>query len=245
MSALDLVLLTLAVFAGVSAQRLTGLGFALVSAPLLTLILGTMTGVTLMQVLGIVVSAVILPSVWRDVEWRVLPWLLVPAWVGIVPGLLVVRSLPVAAMEVAIGVLVIVALVAVILSERARVFKGRRGAVAAGFLSGFMNATASVGGPAMVLYKVSRRWAQAPFVATIQVFFIAMSMVTVTARGWPDLAPTGWAVSLAAIVVGMVAGHRLAKVVPERVARNLTVGVALMGAVVIVIKGMMALLSGS
>ena len=119
MGAGELILLALAVFAGAAAQRLTGMGFALVSAPLLTLLLGTMTGVTVVQVLGMAVSGALLISVWRDVDWRTLIWILIPAFVAIVPGVFVVRALPGPMLEIVIGLLVVIALLAVVMSERA------------------------------------------------------------------------------------------------------------------------------
>ena len=59
--------MTLALLAGAvllgATQRLTGMGFALVSAPLLVAVLGPLTGVQLLQVFGIFASALVLAQV--------------------------------------------------------------------------------------------------------------------------------------------------------------------------------------
>lgn len=233
--------MALAVLAGASAQRLTGMGFALVASPLLVLLLGPNDGVTLTQVNGLAVSALLLVSVWRDVEWRTLAWILPAALVGMVPGLWLVRALPGSVLQILVGTMVILALLATISSERARVFKGRAGATGAGFLSGFMNMIAGLGGPAIVLYRLSVNWAQAPFVATLQVYFVALSGATVAARGVPDLSAVTWGVIAAALVAGLVIGEVLARLVPERIARLLTVAVAMLGGVATVIKGIASL----
>lgn len=217
------------------------MGFALVASPLLVLLLGPDTGVTVIQFAGIAAAALVLVSVWRDVDWLVLPWLLVPAIIGLAPGVAVVRALPVPVLQIVIGVMVIVALAATLASARARVFKGRKGAAAAGLLSGFMNAAAGVGGPAVVLYRVSVNWPQAPFVATLQVYFIALSAATIAARGMPQMAASGWVVGAIALLLGLVLGDRLARRVPERTARMLTVAVAVLGALATVAKGVSAL----
>ena len=52
-----------AVLLGAATQRLTGMGFALVSAPLLVAVLGPLTGVQLLQVFGIFGSALVLAQV--------------------------------------------------------------------------------------------------------------------------------------------------------------------------------------
>ena len=89
-----------------------------------------------------------------------------------------------------IGLLVIVALGAVVLSERARVLRGTGGAVAAGGASGFMNVTAGVGGPAIVLYAVSTAWEHRKFVATFQFYSIFTNLGSLAAKGGlPHVAP--------------------------------------------------------
>ena len=244
MAAVDvtgLVVLGLAVVLGSSMQRLTGMGFALVAAPFLVLLLGPDAGVTLIQVLGMITSLLVLASVWRDVEWRTVPWLLGPALVGIVPGAWLARTLPAAVLQILVGALIIVALLVTVASTRARVFTGRGGAAAAGFLSGFMNATASVGGPALVLYQLSRGWTQRVFVATLQVYFVALSIATVVARGVPQLGRTQWLISVVALGVGLMLGNRLARRVPERGARLAVLAIAFAGAAATIVKGLVAL----
>ncbi len=76
---------------------------------------------------------------------------MVPALLTVPLGAVVARTMPPAPLMVVIGLLVILALGAVVLSPRARVLRGRRGAVGAGAASLFMNVTAGVGGPAIVL----------------------------------------------------------------------------------------------
>ena len=241
MTSLGLVLLAVAVLFGASAQRLTGMGFALVASPLLVLLLGPDAGVTVIQFAGIAASALVLVDVWRDVDWPVLPWLLLPALVGLAPGVALVRALPEAVLQIVIGLLVIVALAATLASERARVFKGRTGAAVAGLLSGFMNAAAGVGGPAMVLYRVSVNWPQRPFVATLQVYFIVLSSATIAARGMPHMPASGWIAGAIGLLIGLVLGDRLARRVPEHTARMLTIVVAVLGAAATVAKGIASL----
>lgn len=241
MTPVELSLLAVSVLAGASAQRLTGMGFALVASPLLVLLLGPDTGVTVIQFAGFAAAALVLVGVWRDVDWPVLPWLLVPALIGLAPGVAMVRALSAPVLQIVIGVLVILALAATLASERARVFKGRKGAASAGLLSGFMNAAAGVGGPAVVLYRVSVDWPQRPFVATLQVYFLVLCSATIAARGMPQMAVSGWVAGGVALLVGLVLGDRLAKRVPEHTARMLTVAVAMLGALATVAKGVASL----
>lgn len=230
------------VLLGATTQRVTGMGFALVASPLLVLALGPRLGVQLTQVLGFTASLLVLAQVWRSVEAKKAVLLFLPALVGILPGAWMTRALPGNMLAIVIGLLVVAALLVTVASERARVFKGAGGLVSAGFLSGFMNVTAGVGGPAVVLYALSTGWKHHHFVATVQLYFAALNAASLVAQGLPLLDAVTWVVVAASLVLGMVAGHRLAGRTSPETARRLVVVVALLGAVAIVIKGTIALL---
>lgn len=64
---------------------------------------------------------------------------------------------------------------------------------------------------------------------------------SLTARGRPELSSTTWAAVLAALVVGLVVGDRMAHHVTDAQARVMIVVVALGGAVSTVVKGIVGL----
>ena len=237
----ELVLLPLGVVAGALTQRVTGVGFALVCAPLLVLVAGPFEGVVLSNLLGLTVSIVVFVTLWRDTEWRKALLLVVPALATIPLGAWVAHNVPPAQLMVIIGLTVIVALSAVVLSDRARVLRGRGGAVVAGGASGFMNVTAGVGGPAIVLYAVSTAWEHRKFVATFQFYSIFVNLASLAAKGGlPHVAPAALVVSFGALAVGLVGGELLSRRVDHEIARRLAIGLALAGAVFSVVKGLLA-----
>ena len=236
----ELLFLPLGVVAGALTQRVTGIGFALVCAPLLVLVAGPFEGVVLSNLLGLTVSVVVFVTHWRDTEWKKGLLLAVPALVAIPFGAYVAKNVPPAPLMVIIGLLVIIALGAVVLSERARVLRGRGGAVVAGASSGFMNVTAGVGGPAIVLYAVSTAWEHRKFVATFQFYSIFTNLGSLAAKGGlPHATPVALAVSFGALAVGLVGGEILSRHVDHELARRLAIGLALGGAVFTVIKGIL------
>lgn len=230
-------LVGVAVLFGAATQRLTGMGFALVSSPVLVLLLGTSVGVPLIQVLGIPLSLVVLVATFRDISWRKAITLALPALLGLLPGWWVARSVPEPVLRIIIGAMIITAILAMLADERARVFKGLPGLLGAGFLSGFMHVMAGVGGPAVVLYKLSTNWNHREFVATIQVYFIGLSIGAILALGWPGLDPTVWWTALGGLALGLIIGQRLARRVPVEVASRLVIVVALAGALATVAQG--------
>lgn len=236
-----LTLLGAAVLAGSSAQRVTGLGFALVSSPFLVLLMGPFSGVLLANALSLVANLVVLAQTRRDVELRKALLLAVPALLAVMPGAWVARSLPAPVLAIAVGGLVLMALVVVASSQRPRILRGTPGALMAGAMSGFMNVTAGVGGPAITLYALSSRWTHRPFVATVQLYFALLNAGSLAAKGWPHLTPATWVVAGCALALGVAAGHRLADVVSPVQARRLVTSLAVLGSLATVVKGVVSL----
>ncbi|GAA0941764.1 TSUP family transporter [Pseudonocardia zijingensis] len=238
---LDLVLLGAAVLVGAGTQRISGLGFSLVSAPFLVLLLGPFTGVLLANTLSLATNVIVLGQTWRAVDVRKAVLLALPAVVAVVPGAWVVRALPAPLLALTTGGLVLVALLAVLATERARVLHGTAGAVVAGAASGFMNVTAGVGGPAIGLYGLSTAWTGRSFVATLQLYFLLLNGASVAAKGWPALTPATWVVAVGSLAAGAVSGHHLARHVSAERARVLVAGLAVLGSAAIVAQALVEL----
>jgi uncharacterized membrane protein YfcA len=237
----ELLFLPLGVVAGALTQRVTGIGFALVCAPLLVLIAGPFEGVVLSNLLALTVSLIVFVTHWRDTEWKKGLLLAVPALAAIPFGAYVARTVPPAPLMVIIGLLVIVALGAVVLSDRARVLRGLGGAAVAGASSGFMNVTAGVGGPAIVLYAVSTNWEHRKFVATFQFFSIFTNLASLVAKGGlPHVSALALVLSFGALAVGLAGGELLSRHIDHELARRLAIGLALAGAVFTVVKGLLS-----
>lgn len=241
MDALHLALLGAAVLLGAATTRLTGMGFALVATPLLVLLLGTSNGVSLLLVLGFIQAPILVYQLRRDVEVKTALLLLAAAIVGIVPGAWLVNTLPAPVLAIVVGVLILVGITATVASEKARVFKGTPGLLSAGFLSGFMNSIAGIGGPAVALYALSTGWAHASFVATIQLYFFGLSASTLVARGLPTLEPAAWVVAIVALAAGQLLGAFLMRWVSPALGRRLVIAVAIAGGIATIIKGIAAL----
>lgn len=234
--------LGMVVLVGASAQRVTGLGFSLVSSPFMVLLLGPFDGVLVINACGAVTSLLVLAQVWRDVDLRRAGLMIVSALPAVAAGAWMARSLPAPPLAILVGLLILVALGAVVASERARVLRGTPGAVVAGLGSGFLNVTVGAGGPAVAVYAVSTSWPQRRFAASAQLIFAALGVASLVAKGGhPSMTAAGWALLAAGLVTGIVIGHRLEKrVSPER-AQTAVIVLAMAGAVLTVIKGLVAL----
>src|SRR5690625_5179011 len=104
-------------FIATALQRITGLGFAMLTAPFAVVALGTHQGIMLITVLALVASVFMLPSMWRDIHWSRVGWIGIPATLSIVPSAWLVDHLDVALIYLLVCVLVTIGLRVVLLMQ--------------------------------------------------------------------------------------------------------------------------------
>ncbi len=239
-----------AILVGGSLQRVTGMGFALVSGPFLVLMLGAGQGVLMLNVLGAMSAGLILVRVWRAVEWRRFAVLATASVCTTVPAAWLLRDASGPALEVTVGLVIIAGMTVALLANRMRTERPlwRSGnpwpAVAAGALSGAGSVTAGVGGPPMAAYAVLDRWDPRRFAATLQPFFIvnatgsAGAKLALTDATLPPLEPWAWAVIVAAVFLASVIGDVLARRVPRAAVRRVLVVIAYLGGLATLLRGL-------
>lgn len=194
-AATSLVAIALAVLVGSLVQGVVGLGLGLVAAPVMTLVEpGLMPGTMLM-----LVSTYPLITLARerdDIDWRSIGWTFPTRLVGTAVGVGLVAVADDRQLGVAVGVMV---LLAVLLSARTvRVPVNRGSLSAAGFVSGITGTTSSIGGPPFALLISHRPPRQLR--TTLAVYFClgsGMSLVGLSVTG-----QLGWQqVQVAALMV--------------------------------------------
>ncbi|MGK3956692.1 TSUP family transporter [Arthrobacter sp. R4] len=244
-------LVLIAVIAGALAQRLAGLGFGLLVSPVLVVLLGPFDGVMIINLCGAASSLLILSRVWRHVQWRRYFGLALAAVAGVLPGAWLASNVPEAPLEICIGVLLIIALLA---SQRLTRSSWRASGpvpmASLGFSSGLMNAAAGVGGPAITAYAIATRWDQKSFGATLQPYFVTTGLTSLVSKyvlsggHLPGLEGWQWLSILAAMVVGIVAGDLLSGKVKPASVRRIVVAIAYLGAASTLTKGFVELAFG-
>ena len=233
--------LTGIVLLGSSVQWLTGMGFALVAVPALVLLLGPADGVVLANCASGAICVVGLAGGRRHVRPGAMVPLCVAAACTVPAGTWVTRQLPEPVLLLTMGVLVTVAVLLVMRGARIPALRGRRGAVAAGAVGGFMNSAAGVGGPPVSLYAVNAGWTVREFVPNAMFYGVVVNAFSVASNGIPELSGARWASVAVAMTVGALIGRGLAGRLSEQRARLLVLSLALVGGVTAVGKGVWGL----
>jgi uncharacterized membrane protein YfcA len=132
-------------------------------------------------VLSVVVNLLVLLQVHGHVNYGRLPGLYAGYLVGAVPGLLFLEVVSGEALQITLGIVVIVA--TIILYARPTIDAGHDsllGRMAAGAASGASATATGIGGPPVVLYLLGRELEVQRFRATLQAYFLPISIVTLT-----------------------------------------------------------------
>lgn len=243
------MLILSAVFLGALSQRVTGMGFGLVSGPFLVLLLDPFSGVILVNICGIVASGTVFLRTWREVEWRPFWQLGVGAVLGTVPGALLAATLPIPPLEILIGLLIIVSLAASIMLRHVggRIPSNIGTRLTTGLLSGTMSAAAGTGGPAVSAFAVLTNWEQRTFAATLQPFLVvgtasAVVMKVIVGGGtWPQLDLPTWVGLVLVLAGGLIGGDLLASRIDASIARIGMLVLAFGGGIAALGKGLIGL----
>jgi uncharacterized membrane protein YfcA len=234
--------LGMAVLVGAITMRATGMGFSLVAAPFLTLALGPFEGIVVANVCGTLSAVLNLTQVHRHIDWSRAKLLIPAGIIGVIPGAIAVRLLPSAPLTILVSAVVLIGLAITVLARKLTLSNSPVVAGTGGLASGFMNVTAGVGGPGLVIYAIATDWKHSSFAATAQVHFAVLGVASLAMKqAVPNLDVIGWVVLVAALGLGLVGGNILARHIDGRSAMRFVIIIAAIGACLAMAQGISAL----
>jgi uncharacterized membrane protein YfcA len=238
MSPWGAVLGLVAVALGAASQAVSGFGFALICAPMLSVGLGASDGVRIANLIAIGVNVLVVLHEWGDADRAAVVRLAVPALAVTPVAALVADRMGGDGLSVLAGGLVLAAAVALARGVRVQRLRGRVGAVLAGVVSGAMNTLSGVGGPVVASYAANAGWRPEVFRPTLGAYFLVLNIGAVLARGVPSV-PAAFSVGLAvAVVAGYAAGGRLRRRLSPLVVRRVVIALAAGGGVAAILRGL-------
>lgn len=201
------------------------------------LVLDPFNGIVLANILSIVIGAIVLSRTYRDTAWRTAGRLLLGMVLGIPLGALLVYTLDPQHLLIAVGSLTIFAVVLALFRHPMPFLAHRSGAFIAGSVSAFSNLTAGVGGPALAVYGAATRMPMQSFIPTTQVIVIVMNIVSVAVKS-PFTIPLPLLLgSFGCVLLGLAVGSLLRRWIPAHRAQVLALCIALFGAGVATLRG--------
>ena len=212
------LLVALVVSAGAVAQAVSGFGFALLTVPLLAVLLGPKTAVVTDNVVGIALVSLMVLRNRHGIERRTVVLVSVAAILAMPLGLLILTEVDARVLTIIIGVTVLALTAALVkgLTLQDRDLTD----VLAGFISGVLATSTGTNGPPLVIAFHGKNLEPTVFRATLAASFFVQSLATLvsfTAAG--KITTEVLKAALAGypgIVLGVLAGERLARRIDRR-----------------------------
>jgi uncharacterized protein len=168
-----LLVSSIAIFLAAIVRGFSGFGFSLLAITAISIFMPTQEVVPSIFLLEVAASLNLIPSIWREIDWRGLRFLLLGYAVGVFPGIYVLVHAPAAPLAVALGLFVIVTAAVMLSGFRLERTPGAPATTGVGLASGLLNGAFGTGGPPVVLFYFSTPAAAAVGRASIIAFFLA------------------------------------------------------------------------
>lgn len=220
-------------------QGSSGLGFNLVSAPVINAISPGPQSVGLINLFALLQNAWLLTREKGRIRWEAFRILGPTLAVGVGIGFLLLRLIPEDAMPIIVAVSSLASLAVLILW---RASPGPLAGGIAGVWSGTINTYAGVGGPPVASYLIAQGWPHSDFLRTLQLVFVGIDIVSLPILGLPALPWWFYGIALACLLVGTALGSQLRKRLSQHQATTLSRTVIGIAAVVSLVYSIVTLL---
>jgi hypothetical protein len=240
-----LVFSVVAVFGAAIVRGFSGFGFSLLSITAITLVMPQAEVVPSIFLLEIAASLHLIPSIWREIHWRSLSYLLLGCIIGTPVGVAALASVPAAPMTLAMAVFVMVTSIAMLRGFHLEKTPGPTATTATGVASGLLNGAFGIGGPPVILFFFSTPGAAAIGRASVIAYFVGTDSMGLAWDAYHHLITRQTflqaALWLVPLLVGVSIGARSFRNVGEDTFRRWVLRLLMALAVISAVKAIVAL----
>lgn len=223
-------------------QSVTGFGFGLTAVPVLTALYGTRNGIVLILMMSTATNLLVAWHTRRDAVNALVRPLALGGLLGLVPGIAAYYLLPAQALRLAIGAVLVGAVVVRLFGTRLVLPHSRTASVAVGASSGIFQGSVSLGGPPVSLYLSGSEMDKTAHRATIAKYLFMVNMVNLPAhlvgvapREWPVIGVAATAALF--IPVGAALGQFLFARMNQVLFERLVLGIIVLAVLTAVYQG--------
>ncbi|HEX5744258.1 MAG TPA: sulfite exporter TauE/SafE family protein [Candidatus Saccharimonadales bacterium] len=159
-------------------QGVTGFGQGLITAPVAFVLFDKATALTALIVAGIIINLYLLATIRSRLHVGTLVTLLIGAVPGLPIGILIARSVSLATLQLAVGVISIISAAALV-AYKVRVRRRSSYSVAAGFFSGVFQTSIGMSAPPVVLLLTEENTAKQTMRKLLPAYFLVICLIAV------------------------------------------------------------------
>jgi uncharacterized membrane protein YfcA len=212
-SALVIALAVGVIFVAAVVRGYSGFGFAMIGVAGISLTAPPDVAIPTVLILEVIVGLLLLPPVWRQIEWRPVLTLLLGALILTPVGAVVLIHIPADAARIGIALVIAVAAVLLLRSSGTRPAPGDAATVGIGGVAGLLNGAFGISGPPVALFFLGTERGAHVSRASMMACFLVLDLVAVASFGVGGLIDRDVLVTvlfcLPALAIGSWVGHRM------------------------------------
>jgi uncharacterized protein len=217
---LSIICLILAIiFLGAIVRSTLGFGNALVTMPLMCLIIGLRTAAPISAFISTTIALVILINNWKFVNLKSVWRLILSSAIGIPLGIYILTSINNRILVIILGIFLILFSLFRIFATKTIKIKSNKPAYLFGFLSGIFGGAYNVGGPFIVVYSTLKNWSPIEFKATLQGYFFISNIIIVFMQGasglWTSKVFLIYLLALPVVGIAIFLGGKFTLLIPK------------------------------
>lgn len=220
----DLVVLLTIVLLASSLQASTGYGFSMIGTPILMMVYPAHAAIQINIILSILLSALMIYKIWKEVDTGLLRRLIVGSFPGIVIGILIYLYLDIDWLKFFVGLIILV--VTLLIIFRVDIERSLRKDYTTGGMSGTMTTSIGVPGPPLLLYFSGSHMEMATLRSTTLAFYLYIFTVSlgmqVTFGGTSARIWTEAMIAVPALIAGILVGQYVFKHIRKTVFFKIT-----------------------
>jgi uncharacterized membrane protein YfcA len=178
MAGIGVIILVLAViFVATLVRSALGFGEALIAVPLLAFLIPVEVVTPLAVLLSITIAGFVMVQDWRKVHFHGAGLLVLSSLFGVPLGLWLLTNVTEQVIKAILALVILSFSTYALMSRRPPELKNDRLAWIFGFSAGVLGGAYGINGPPLVIYGSLRRWSPEHFRATLQSYFLPVSLV--------------------------------------------------------------------
>ncbi len=153
-------------------QGFSGFGSMLISLPLLTMFLEVKTVIPLISLFGLCINTILFIQIREHIQWGRVKVLVVSSIPGLLCGIYILRSVRSNALELIIGILIILFPIYLLKTGTKERTISSSWAWFFGFFSGILGGSIGANGPPVIIYTSLQPWGKYRMKSTLVAFFL-------------------------------------------------------------------------
>ena len=200
-----------------------GFGYAMISIPLLSLVLAPKTAIPLSLLMGLGISCYLVISSYKDIKPKQILYLLIGSAMGVPFGVFTLKNISPEILEIAINAVIITSAMILFLKKGKNIISVNTKLITilVGFLSGLLGGSTGISGPPVILYGLNQKWEKKTFRGNLLAYFAIWGIYTNI--GYFLIGLVNFATffkyiipSSIGLIFGAISGKALCKIIPKK-----------------------------